>query len=259
MTIVPKVRTTWVGFNFQSGPFAGEAGKLGRQAFSMAIDRKQMADVACSKGVTCSPATGGLITKGLKGYLGDNADPNAVFDAAKAKTLYKQWDPTGSKVKGLKYSFNSSEANQAVGENLQSQWQQNLGVKVDLESLERKTFFDRRDKSHAFALFRGSWQADYDHPQDWFDNLFITALIGKGNAAAYSNKTFDQKVADADTKKVEDAVSGYKDAGKILVDDVAYAGLFYSQGQFLIKPYVSGAGSNNFFDYYWNEIKILKH
>ena len=73
-----------------ASPFGGEAGKLGREAFSLAVDRDQLVDIACSKGTACIKATGGVITKGLKGYLGDNTDPWAVFDKAKAQQLYKQ-------------------------------------------------------------------------------------------------------------------------------------------------------------------------
>ena len=46
--------------------------------------------------ITCAPANGGLITKGLIGYLGDNQDPLAKFDATTAQNLLKQFDPDGS-------------------------------------------------------------------------------------------------------------------------------------------------------------------
>jgi len=44
-----------------------------------------------------------------------------------------------------------------------------------------------------------------------------------------------------------------------MADDAAYAPLVYFKGQFLFKPYLQGAGSNNFNDYYWNEMKIGQH
>jgi ABC-type oligopeptide transport system substrate-binding subunit len=46
---------------------------------------------------------------------------------------------------------------------------------------------------------------------------------------------------------------------KMLEDDVTYIPLYYSQGAFLIKGYVNGAGTNNFFDYWWNQYKIMSH
>ncbi len=76
---IPGGRTTWVGFNFTTGPFAPAGGNIddpialaGRRAFSEAIDRNQLVNVACGPGgITCKPATGGVISKGLQSYLGD--------------------------------------------------------------------------------------------------------------------------------------------------------------------------------------------
>ncbi|MDQ6709171.1 MAG: peptide ABC transporter substrate-binding protein [Candidatus Dormibacteraeota bacterium] len=256
LKFVPKVRTTWVGYNFEKGPFAGAAGKDLRKAFSLAIDRSKLVDVACSHGITCTAATGGLISKGLKGYLGDNTDPLAKFDAATAKQLLKSADPNGTKVKGLTYNYNPGAFNKAVAENLQSQWQDNLGVKVDLAATERQSFFQRRTKKE-YITFRHSWQADYDHPQDWFDNLFITDA-GNGGTG-YSNPQVDSLVKTADGKKLDDALADYKKASQMMIDDAAYAPLVYTQGVFLFKPYVKGAGANGFNDFYWNEIQIAQH
>jgi oligopeptide transport system substrate-binding protein len=256
LSFVPKTRTTWVGFNYTKGPFAGTAGKDLRMAFSLAIDRDKLVDVACSHGVTCAKATGGLISKGLKGYLGDNQDPLAKFDAAKAKQLFQSADPGGTKTKNLVYQYNPGAFNQAIAENLQSQWQDNLGVKVQLAATERQTFFQRRTKLE-YIIFRHSWQADYDHPQDWFDNLFITNA-GNGGTG-YSNTQVDSLVKQADAKKTEDAISLYKQASRLMIEDAEYAPLVYGVGVFLTKPYVGGSKPNAFNDPYWNELSILQH
>src|SRR5256712_7061415 len=207
LKFIPKTRTTWVGFNFKKGPFAGAAGKDLRKAFSLAIDRSKLGDVACSHGITCAPATGGLISKGLKGYLGDNADPLATFDAATAKQFLQRADPNTAKTKGLVYQYNPGAFNKAIAENLQSQWQDNLGVKVDLAATERTTFFSRRTQKE-YTIFRHSWPADYDHPPDWFDNTFITdAANGR---TGYSNPPPDALVKAAHPQKTQGAHSGYK-------------------------------------------------
>jgi len=256
LTLNPSVRSTWVGFNFTKGPFAGDAGKDGRKAFSMAIDRNQLVDVACAKGATCAAATGGLIPKGLKGYLGDGADTSAKFDAAAAMALYKQWDPTGSKVKNLTYSFNPSAGNQATAENLQAQWKQNLGVTVKLETVDRQTFFSNRNKV-AYILFRHSWSADYDHPQDWFDNLYVCNAGSSGSG--YCNKSVDTIVNSADQKPVDQALNDYLQAQKMILDDQIGIPLYYGVQPYVIKPYVKGAGGNAFFDYYWTDLRVLQH
>ena len=256
LKFIPKTRTTWVGFNYAHGPFAGTAGKDLRKAFSLAIDRSKLVDVACSHGITCAAATGGLISKGLKGYLGDNQDPLAKFDLATAKQLLASADPNKTKVRGLTYTYNTGAFNKAIAENLQSQWQDTLGVTVQLAATERATFFSRRTKQE-YIVFRHSWQADYDHPQDWFDNLFITDA-GNGGTG-YTNTQLDALVKAADVKKTEDALADYKKAAQLMIDDAQYAPLVYQVGVFLTKPYVKGPQPNAFNDPYWNELSILQH
>jgi oligopeptide transport system substrate-binding protein len=256
LTLQPAARTSWIGFNFKTGPFAGAEGKDGRKAFSMSIDRKQLIDVSCAKGATCVEATGGVITKGLKGYLGDNTDPNEKFDAAAAKKLYDAWDPQKTKVKNLVYYFNTGAQNKAVAENLQAQWKQNLGIDIGVQALDRATFFKSRNNCQ-YALFRHSWGADYDHPQDWFDFLFVT---GGGSAGScYSNASLDKQVQDANKKPLDAALPDYKKAQQTLIDDAVYGDLFYGVQVYVTKPYVRGSGGNALYDFYWNEIKMVKH
>jgi oligopeptide transport system substrate-binding protein len=256
LTLQPAARTSWIGFNFKTGPFAGDAGKDGRKAFSMSVDKKQLIDVACAKGATCVEATGGVITKGLKGYLGDNQDPNEKFDAAAAKKLYDAWDPQKTKVKNLVYYFNTGAQNKAIAENLQAQWKQNLGIDIGVQALDRATFFKNRSACQ-YALFRHSWGADYDHPQDWFDFLFVTG--GGSSGSCYSNPSLDKQVADANKKPLDQALPDYKAAQQTMINDAVYGDLFYGVQPYLIKPYVRGAGGNPLYDFYWNEIKMVKH
>ncbi len=259
LTLQSAARTSWIGFNFKTGPFAGDAGKDGRKAFSLAIDRKKVIDVACAKGATCQEATGGIITKGLKGYLGDGQDPNEKFDPQAAKDLYKKWDPDGSKVKDLTYVFNANAQNQKVGESLQAQWKENLSVNIKLDSADRATFFKKRTGC-GYTLFRHSWGADYDHPQDWFDFLFTTTGASKqSGGSCYSNKQLDDVVDRADQKPLDQALSDYRQAQQMMINDVVYGNLFYGVQPYLTKPYVRGAGGNALYDFYWNEIKILQH
>ena len=265
---IPGARTTWVGFNFTTGPFAPPAGniddpisKAGRLAFSEAIDRTQLVNVACGPGgITCKPATGGVISKGLQGYLGDGADPNVAFNATKAKTDLQTWDPSGTKRVGLVYWYNTSSSNTAIAGNLQSQWQTNLGVHVDTQSTDFPTFLtNRQDKK--YILFRDSWGADYDNPQDWFDNIFICsqAVIGGGNNDGICDTRIDTAVTKAEGETGSQQVSDFQVASKQLIADVGYANLEYGANQYFIKPYVQGGGGNALFDNYWAGISILAH
>ncbi|HEX3508976.1 MAG TPA: peptide ABC transporter substrate-binding protein [Candidatus Dormibacteraeota bacterium] len=257
LQLIPAGVTFWAGFNMSKGPFSGLAtGLAGRHAFATAIDRNALAVAVCNQGTACVPATGGLVSKGLIGYLGDGADPNAKFDAAAAKAEYKKWDPTGAKVKGLAYTYDTDPFNKAVCINLTTQWFKNLGVTVKCVEVDRKTFFDRRNGRCAYPLFRQSWNADYDNPQDWFDYLFVAINSG---GSCYSNPLFDKAVRAADQKTIATAVADYKGAGVTLMGHVVFADLLYGVQQYLTHPWVKGVGGNALYDFAWTDARITKH
>lgn len=257
LQVVPAGVTFWAGFNLKTGLFAGAAGKAGRHAFSTGIDRSALAAAVCNQGTACVPATGGVISKGLLGYIGDEADTNTKFNLAAAKAEYLAWDPTKAKVKGLTYTYDTDPFNKAVCVNLVSQWQKNLGIVVQCVEVDRKTYFDRRNGKCAYTLFRQSWRADYDHPQDWFDYLFLTAASSGGSC--YSNATFDKSVRAADAKPLAAALGDYKAAGQSLIADTDFGGLVYGVQQYLAHPYVKGVGGNALYDLYWMSARIVKH
>jgi oligopeptide transport system substrate-binding protein len=269
LTLHPKVRTYWVTFNVvhdavrtAAGPFIdGQPGaKELRQAFALAVDKQKLVSLVCG-GLLCTPATGGLITKGLTGYLGDNADPLAQFDASKAKQLLKQYDPDGSKTKGLTYTYDPENAlNKPTAEFLQDQWNRNLGVQVQIQPENHSQFIPDRQVGK-FQLSRDGWQADYNHPQDWWDNLYGTGLgcPDSSCSSGWTSKDYDDKLAQADSQPLDKALPTYKELGKMVSDNALYIPLYYQVGAFLFKPYLEGAGSNNFFDNDWNGIKIHQH
>lgn len=256
LALVPLGATYWIGFNLKTGPFAGiDAGQAGRHAFSEAVDRTVLEAAVCNQKTSCTVATGGVVSKGLRGYLGDGADTTVKFNAAAAKTEYQAWDPDGSKVRGLVYTYDTNAFNKAVCANLQAQWKKNLGVDVACVEMDRLNFFAQRDAC-TYPLFRESWAADYDHPQDWFDYLFVTGA--KASGSCYSNPSVDKLVTAADSAPLAQAITQYKTAGFLLVDESITTPLLYGVQQYLVHDYVRGAGGNALYDNSWTEIRILK-
>jgi len=258
LALVPLGVTYWIGFNLKTGIFAGVAGgRTARHAFSQAIDRKALEEAVCNLKTSCVEATGGVVSRGLAGYIGDGADHNVKFDAQAARAEYQAWDPTGAKVKGLAYVYDSDPFNKAVCANLRLQWKNNLGVDVRCAEIDRKTFFDQRNSLCAFPLFRQSWAADYDHPQNWFDYLFVTGAPSSGSC--YSNPTLAAAVRDADRAAPGASLAPYLNAGRTLVDDAVFGGLLYGVQQYLVHPYVKGAGGSALYDNGWTSVRILAH
>jgi oligopeptide transport system substrate-binding protein len=270
LLLQPKVRTYWVSFNMvhdakrqAGGPFLladGQAAHDIRLAFALAVDKTKLVSVVCQN-IVCVPATGGLIPPTLIGYMGANQDPLAKFDATKAKQLLQSADPSGSKTKGLTYTYDPENAlNKPTAEFLQSQWHDNLGVDVSIAPVSHSQFIKGRLKGQ-YTLSRDGWQADYNHPQDWFDNLWgkFVGCPDSSCTTGYDTAAYDTLLAKADAEAMPAALADYKSLNQMLIDDVTYIPLYYSVGSFLTKPYVKGFGTNAFFDHYWNEIQILSH
>jgi oligopeptide transport system substrate-binding protein len=260
----PKGRTTWVSFSEgypTGGPFEGTSAKATnlRLAFALAVDKTSLATTVCHN-VTCSAATGGLITTGLIGNGGPNTDPLAKFDAAKAKSLIQQYDPGGADLKNLTYSYNSGSLNESVADFLQNEWQTNLGIHVNLNAVSDASIFISDRLSGKYQMDRDGWQFDYNHPQDWYDNLWGTYASSAGaNTSGFDSPQYDTILKQADQEPLSQALPLYNQLAGILQTNALYIPLYYSVGNFLIQPYVQGAGSNTAFDHYWNEIKILAH
>ncbi len=263
-------KSYWVTFNLvadaartATGPFTlaqGMAAHDLREAFALSIDRAELAREVCGN-VTCVPATGGVIPQGLLGYLGDGTDPLATFDPVKAKSLLASADPTGTKTHGLVYTYDpENPLNEPTATFLQQQWQSNLGVAVSLQAVPRTTFVTNRLRG-AYVLSRDGWSAAYNHPQDWFDNLWgsVTGCPDTACSSGYDTPAYDHLLTRADAEPVVPAITDYKALSRQLIDDAVYIPLYYTASPMLIKPYVLGAGSNNLFDYYWDQIQIASH
>src|SRR5205807_3094518 len=224
----PKGRTTWVSFNIgypaTGGPFLGESAtaKGLRTAFGLAVDKAGLVSTVCHN-VMCSAATGGLITKGLVGYLGDGKDPLAKYDPAQAKALLQQYDPTGKLTAKLKYSYNAGGLNDPVAAYLQNEWQVNLGVHVALDSSSDASQLINNRLTGKYMMSRDGWQVDYNHPQDWFDNLWgYLATAGGANTSGFDDPTFDSVLKQADAAPIDQALPLYKQLAEILQQDVVY-------------------------------------
>ena len=257
VTLVPQAGTTWIQYNFSSGPFAGlEAGRLGRLAFSIAIDRNKVVAAACEGGITCQSAMGGLISKGLRGYLGDGADDNAKFDPVAARQAYQKWDPDQAKINGLVYVSNSPPQTQLVAESLTTQWQANLGVVVGLQPVDGQTFFTNRS-SKAYSLFRDYMDVTLDHPAHWYGGIYFSPppLCGCG----YSNPDFTNLLVKTLRIPVDQAIPDYAHIGRMLIDEAAYAALFYELKTYVVKPYLRGVGGNALYDNLWSSARVLNH
>lgn len=247
------LRTNFLGFNVKAKPFDD---KRVRQAFQMGVDTKTLNDKVLN-GIH-RPAKS-FIPMGMAGY---QADLGFDFNPAKGKQLLAEAGyPDGKGFPKVTAAYATSTANKLRMEFIQAQIKENLGLDIELENVEPKTFGSRlsSDTPHIFSM---GFASDYPHPNDWLRVVWET---GAGsNFSKWSNKNFDDLVrkaaAEPDQKKQLDT---YAQAQKILVDEAPALWLFF-QGRFrLVKPWVMNLTTTpqdpSVGAYFWRDIKIAAH
>jgi ABC-type oligopeptide transport system substrate-binding subunit len=110
---------------------------------------------------------------------------------------------------------------------------------VTLEPLDGSTLSGRLDVGSFQIAGPLGWTADFADQSDWF-GLFLTT--SSNNFALYQNPAYDNfvRVAGSDTQ-ADRRDQEYKQAQKLLVNDVPAAFLAQSVNWYLVRPYVLGA------------------
>jgi ABC-type transport system substrate-binding protein len=258
---VGQSRSVWIGFNLQHGPFGPKDDPKAmalRKAIAMAIDRKQLVDLALSG--AGQPLTT-LLPEGEPGYKAYNPYP---FDPEAAKKLLADAGYPEGKGLALTYTYRQRDAEQAVAEQLQAQLKENLGLtsdQVKIQPVDWKIMLGER-QAHKYDMFYGSWGHDYPDPQNWLTANFNSKYIDKGNDPAYNDPAFDKLVNEADTladpAKIADRMAKYNEAEKLLLDSAAIVPLYQTTRYWLVSPKWSGYNTNNSFAFPFRRVKLAK-
>jgi ABC-type transport system substrate-binding protein len=189
-TVTPIVN--YVGFNTVKSPFNNA---LVRQAFAYSVDREAIAEKAKSFGIkNVTPATTltppQTLGRDLYNVVGTNYDPQ------KAKELLAQAGYTdSSKFPSVVFLVNyngggavpGARANMANA--IAKMWQDNLGVKVEVQAIPSFKEYTSRLATNPPDLFWMGWMADYNDPANFFDDIFGTGGLyhGENNIGHFSN------------------------------------------------------------------------
>jgi oligopeptide transport system substrate-binding protein len=229
----PFLRGYYYGFNVTKAPFNDPRV---RKAFSMAIDRTEFPKILKGGEIP----TSSWIPKGMPGY---NPHIGLSFNPKEAQKLLSEAGfPGGKGFPEITAVFNTNPENNLIAENLQAQWERNLGVKIDLDNQEWKVYL-KRLTTDTPALFRLGWGADYPDP-DNFMNLF-TSTSGNNNTH-WKNERYDRLIQKAAVEKdPQTRQQLYDEAQRILTEEeVPIMPLFIAAQNMLIKPYLKGLEIN---------------
>ena len=235
-----QLTTRYVGFNNKKAPFDNLDV---RRAFALAVDKQTLANQVLAGAVV--PADRILPT----GLLGTQLPIKPLaFDAAAAKeALAKAGYANGQGLPEITLAYGQEGDNETVVQALQSLWEQNLGVKVKLQSFELATFSKNLDTTYytpteGLQFYYSVWGADYPDPQN-FLSLLLHSNVPNNNGH-FSDPQFDQLVEEADKlgdrTQIERRLQLYNQAEQIAVDKVAWIPLFYPKLNILVRPRVEG-------------------
>ncbi|NOZ71794.1 MAG: AAA family ATPase [Chloroflexi bacterium] len=237
----PRMETHFLAFDVTRPPFDDPRV---RQAFALATDRKTLADSVLQGYV--APATGGLIPPGMPGHVPHIALP---FRPAEAQRLLAQAGYADGHGLPVIEVF-AYEAVASRNEFLQRQWQQLLGIKVQLTVVDWVTFL-KQFQYQSYHLINMGWVADYPDP----DNF---VRVSRARAwPHWQNETYDRLVHEA--RRMVDPTQRaqiYRQVEDILVQEVPILPLIYERDHLLIKPWIRTYPMSAIKPAFWKDVVL---
>ncbi|MCO5200478.1 MAG: peptide ABC transporter substrate-binding protein [Chloroflexi bacterium] len=238
LQLYPATRTIGLEFNMTKAPVDKAEVRL---ALSQATDRETMMKVVFKDANT---ATTSWVPPTRNGLKGGEYDDILGFNPAKAKeNMSKAGYPDGKGFPELTLIIVDSATNKLLGEFLQAEWKEHLGIELKLEITDSKTRSSRFNSSD-FQLVTGGWQEDYPDPENWFLGLWETG--GSINKVKVSIKALDDAIDKARyNTNDEERRKLYRDAEGILLKEAnGIAPLYHTLAAMLVKPHIKGMVEN---------------
>ncbi len=228
--VSPVLTSYFYRFNCSKPPFDD---KRVRKAFSLALDRSVVAGQVLRAGQV--PAT--WLTPAVAGY---EPPPGLPTDRAAARRLLAEagYGPGGKDLGRIELLYNTSEAHKQVAEAVAKQWEDALGVRVELINREWKAYLADTSALN-YQVARASWQGDYLDP-DTFLSLWRSG--GGNNRTGWSNQAYDAGLAAAqnDTDPVRRLARYRALEDQLVSDEFPFMPIYIYVSQGLIRPEVRG-------------------
>ncbi len=150
-----------------------------RRALAMTVEKQYIVDQITRMG---EKVAGSYIPPGF--FKGFSSTPTPEYDVEGARKLLAEAGYAGGKgFPKLTFAYNSDNpTRKAFAEFLSQGWRENLGITVDLEPLELKTYRTRvTDKNYTIAAV--AWYGDYMDLSTWTDKYLSTSQNNDTNWA----------------------------------------------------------------------------
>ncbi len=236
------LRGYYYGFNTREPPFDDVRV---RRAFALAIDRREFPKVLQGGE---RPAAYWL----PPGMPYSNTEIGLPFDASAARRLL---DEAGfDRSKPVQVVYNTDQGHKLVAENVQAQWQTNLGIEVELVNREWKVFL-KELTTRPPPVYRLGWGADYPDPHN-FMNLFTSTSAN--NHTGWGNPRYDDLVDQASREAdPERRQAFYDEAQRILCEqDVPIVPFFVAPLNLAVASRVRGFEPNPMDIFFFDRVSV---
>lgn len=240
LRITPYLALYYLAFDLSEAPFDNAAL---RQALSMAIDRQALVRVT---GRGEQPAYG-LVPDGVNNYAPARIEWRSLAPDGrlqKARELYAQAGYTEAEPLELTLLYDAADIHETIALAVSEMWRKHLGVEVQLDKREWKSFLATREDRSDWQVMRMAWVGDFDHPAAFAD-LFRSS--SPQNLPGYTNERYDRLLAEAEaTTDVAAQMGLYAEAEALLLADAPIAPLYFYVSKHLVSPSISGFEDNAF-------------
>jgi oligopeptide transport system substrate-binding protein len=168
-----------------------------RQAFALAVDKRRIIEKITQLG---EPVAQGIVPPGAgQDY---QPPPGLDLDVPRARDLLAAAGfPDGRGFPRVEYLYIPLPIERSIAIELQSMWQQALGVTVNLTKQEQKVWL-KSMRELDYHLCRSSWVGDYNDPSTFMD--LFTSTNGQ-NRTGFKSTAYDAHIsaaaAEANTAK----------------------------------------------------------
>lgn len=239
---VPRIGTSYYDFNTSIKPF--DNAKV-RKAFSMAINRKEI--ITNILGTSEKPAEGevpfGVLDPAQTSKQFRDVSGNLVTEnVSQAKQLLADAGyPGGTGMPAITLICKSSGSDKDVAQALQSMWKTNLGVQVDIKTIDSKVYWTEVHQGN-FSIATDGWTADFPDPIDHLDQF--TSSADKTNNR-WSNADYDKLIDDStNTLDPKQRSKDFVQAEKILMDEMPILPFRFFVATYIAKPDIKGIHSD---------------
>ncbi|MBT8100313.1 MAG: peptide ABC transporter substrate-binding protein [Gammaproteobacteria bacterium] len=228
--VSPMLALYYLAFDLSEEPFDDP---MLRRALTMAIDRHKLTRLI---GRGEQPACG-IVPPGVDGH--ENAvydwcteSRDSVRDAARA--AYAEAGYTAESPLEIRYVYDAGDPlHERVALAVAAMWQDELGVRTNLEKREWMYFLETRTRRKDWDVMRFAWFGDYNGAHTFLDIFYAGS---EQNLPAYRDATYDELLRDSQTST--GAIERH------LIENYPIAPLYFFVGKHLVKPHIKGFESN---------------